>query len=271
MINHDLQYVGLRTAKTHCTQIIHYIFTAQPILLIMKPRLALFTFLLAMVIVPRGLSAGVDVFNLLEVEGGGGNFYQIGQGVPIAQRFTTSADGPLTLTGLTLMSNWVTQGIWNPLVTIQTSQTSQPSTFDDNRSEPGPTVVGSLTSDAGPLHEDEPHSVAVKYDFSGVIQLASNTTYWVVVATNDDAPVYLNLTAPVTSGGSGQWLGSADYGAKYLAYPYGSPVWIPTSQNQSLQMSLTATTTSVPEPATYGLLAGFAALGLVGCRRRARS
>lgn len=166
-----------------------------------------------------------------------------------AQRFTTAASGPLTL-DLVSLSITNTSGAWTPLVHI----------VADEAGTPGTTVLGTLSSDGGVL----PNGSSGMFSFSGSVSLAASTSYWVTVDANDAVQVYVSYQNG-GSDGVGTWLTTADYnsagnfdGTWYGLGGLGDP----------LKMTIYASASPIPEPATYAALAGLGALGLALWRRR---
>jgi len=214
----------------------------------MKARL-----LLLALVLPALLSAQTVVFNNTSLTTYTSTYTMQGTSVPeVAQRFTTAASGPLTLSAVSLRVNSVASAAWQPVIGIYTS----------NGTTPGTTLVGSLTSDSGTIGLT---GTLATYTFSGSVDLAASTTYWVIFSDSDHNSTVDFAIAQGSSGGTGTWLQSGDYSAK--VHSSNGTVWNPPATGFSLFMTMSAVT-AVPEPATWAALAGLAALGLVLHRRR---
>lgn len=136
-----------------------------------------------------------------------------------AQRFTTAAAGPLSLTTVTAALGAVT-GTPVPAVTIHA----------DNAGAIDPAVVATLTN---------PASLAANAlnVWTSTALLSANTVYWVRFADTSVAGAYEIEETAATIGGSGTWLAMADYVYRHGVNAATGP------QAGALQIALGATST----------------------------
>ncbi|HVU26003.1 MAG TPA: DUF4347 domain-containing protein [Opitutus sp.] len=111
-----------------------------------------------------------------------------------AQRFTTSANGPLMLSTIMAFVGTIT-GAPVPVVTVN----------EDDGGMPG-SVVGTFTNPSS-LTE---YSLTV---WLGGVRLDANTTYWVVFSESNpnNGSTYSVSESAQSAGGTGDWLTAADY------------------------------------------------------------
>ncbi len=146
-----------------------------------------------------------------------------------AQRFTTGAGAPLTLTKVAALLHTVT-GTPTPVVTIRTNAAGIPGT-----------VLATLTNPAA--------LTAGAYNvWTGNVTLDPSTTYWVVFG--ETATAYGIDVSIQTAGGSGTWLSNPDY-----LFRYGTNSG--TTQTGALKLAIggvstPAITSALTASGTYG-------------------
>ncbi len=156
----------------------------------------------------------------------------------VAQRFTTAASAPLSLTTVTALLGSVT-GSPSPVVTIVT----------DNSGVPGSTVVTTLTN---------PTSLTANTlnVWTSTQLLAASTTYWAVFSDTSASGVYTLQASTATSGGIGTWITSpTDYVFYYGVNAATGP------QAGALKLAIGATSTptitsTLTASGTYGTAFG---------------
>jgi hypothetical protein len=145
----------------------------------------------------------------------------------VAQRFTTAAAEPLTLTTVTVAIGAVTElpdPAPNPVVTIHA----------DDDGAPAAAVLATIDN-PGVVEADALNV------WTGSVVLAPSKTYWIVFATT--AGSFQIAKTDETTGGEGAWLASAA-AADYVYRLHGGTVWDPPVAG-ALQIAIGATSTPV--------------------------
>lgn len=186
-----------------------------------------------------GFTAGdfyvVGVTSVFDTSGVTPNGFVVvaGGGTKAAQRFTTAAGQPLTLTTVTALLKTIT-GTPSPVVQI----------LANNSGAPGATVVATLTNPAS-------LTANALNVWTGSVSLSASTTYWVAFSDTSGAASYeIRLSTVATSGGTGAWLTSpTDY-----KFYYGAN--LENSADSVLKVALGATsvpsiTSTLTASATY--------------------
>lgn len=179
-----------------------------------------------------------NVFDAVSLINGGTLNVSHATSTMVAQRFTTAATAPLSLTTVTAWLGSIT-GTPAPVVKI----------VADNGGVPGATVITTLTNPAS-------LTANVLNVWTSTQLLAANTTYWVVFSDTSGAGAYTLRLSIATSGGVGAWLNSpTDYAVYYGANLAVGP------QSGVVQLALGATsvptiTSTLTASATYGSVFG---------------
>ena len=185
----------------------------------------------------------------------------------VAQRFTTSDTGSFTATGIRLQV-WDSRA-WTPIVTIQSNEDGL-SGFDDGVGPDG-TVLGSFTSDSGPVLNT---SIRTDFTFSGLVTLQPDSVYWVVFETGDPFSQVVGFdtrNGNFGSRGTGAWLTSDDYSLwTYYAPPVSTWQQAAVGGIGSTPLNMSITVAPIPEPAALSLVLGGGALAFAGTCRRHR-
>ena len=111
-------------------------------------------------------------------------------------------------------------------------------------------MPSAITSGTGLLATSSTYATG-SYSFGGGVVLAPNTYYWVYTSTSQQ--VGITISNAYTDG---SYYSSSGSGVNYTMNVGGTDA------------AFAVTATAIPEPATYAMLAGLAALGLAAWRRR---
>jgi len=184
-----------------------------------------------------------------------------GQGVEssayVATGFVTDASAlPYTLNSVTL-----TMGL-----SSGTPSNFQVALYSNSSGTPGVSLA-TATGNSNPFVNSGKSDFT--YTFSGVT-LAASTNYWIVASATGSEFNSYDWAGAMASGGdtsfTGPWTNAGGYDSNT-----GTPgSWTSLSGPglSAMEISVTATPTAVPEPATYAWLAGLTGLALVVARRR---
>jgi hypothetical protein len=165
------------------------------------------------------------------------------------QRFTTSADisslqGAGGMTSLSVSVIIQSATAYVPRVEIR----------NESADLPGATVLSTFSYGGGAITAASPAT----YLFTGNVALNGGTSYWLTFSA-------VSGTAYLPRGDDGFYDGAW---TNYVVYVSGgAPGSMETGEGYAL-MTMTASATAVPEPATYALGAGLFSIGLAVYRRR---
>lgn len=183
-------------------------------------------------------SIGVtNVFDSVSLAAGAACDVSNATAAKVAQRFTTSPAGPLTLVTAVAAIGAVT-GTPIPAATVHA----------DNSGVPGATVIATLTNPAS-------LTANVLNTWTGRALLSAGTTYWIVFSDTSAAGAYEMKATAATTGGSGDWLTNSDYayrsGANAATGPQAGALRLALGAN-----NVPAITSSLAVSATYGSAIG---------------
>ncbi|HEU5081551.1 MAG TPA: MBG domain-containing protein [Opitutaceae bacterium] len=201
------------------------------------------------------LIGATNVFDAVSLAAGTARSVSGATANKVAQRFTTSASAPLSLTNVAALLGNVS-GTPAPKVTIHA---------DDGSNGISAPVIGTLTNPASLT----PNALNV---WTGSILLSANTSYWIVFDDASSIGAYEIQGTAATAGGSGNWLSNADYLYRFGANAATGPqtgalrIALGASNASTITSSLTANGT-YGTPFSYAITAtntptSFAATGL---------
>ena len=178
------------------------------------------------------LVGATNVFDTLGLSTGTSRSVSNATANKIAQRFTTSASSPLSVTTVTAALGSIS-GSPTPVVTINADASGIPGSVIATLTNPASLTANALNT------------------WSGSTLLAASTTYWIVFADSSSTASYAIKETAATSGGTGAWLTTPDY-----IYFHGTNAAV-GPQPGALQIalgaaSLPAITSSLAASATYG-------------------